>query len=313
VIGYDVSHPPPMSFTERQMVRSLKMRIDSLDDEDSDVDLDMTSLHPSVVGICANMASNPHSFVGDYFFQKCRKESLDSTQLSKRVKWILEGIEEHRPSGKCPPYVFIFRDGLSEGQFDMAYQDELEAIRKGFQLYNSSYSPKIIFVVGTKRHFKRIFIENANIESRNTRDSLFNLMPGSVISDTKVVRADVPQVFLQAHFPLRGSSKPTEYSILADEIGVTQDELQGLLMSLCYSHQIVNSAISIPEPVYQADEIAKRGRNNFMCLRKYYPEDVPYKEKYKIGKFKLIDHRRLNDTLSYWEGGKTFMTNRFTA
>jgi len=48
---------------------------------------------------------------------------------------------------------------------------------------------------------------------------------------------------------------------------MTQDELQGFLNGLCYSHQIVNSAISLPEPIYQADELAKRGRNNFMAMK----------------------------------------------
>jgi hypothetical protein len=55
--------------------------------------------------------------------------------------------------------------------------------------------------------------------------------------------------------------------VLIDEINMTQDELQGFLNGLCYTHQIVNSAISLPEPIYQADELAKRGRNNFLAMK----------------------------------------------
>lgn len=58
--------------------------------------------------------------------------------------------------------------------------------------------------------------------------------------------------------------------MLIDELGMTQDELQGFLNGLCYSHQIVNMAISLPEPIYQADELAKRGRNNFMAMKLFY-------------------------------------------
>ena len=58
-----------------------------------------------------------------------------------------------------------------------------------------------------------------------------------------------------------------EYNILVDEIGVTKDEIEDFLNSLCYSHQIVNSAVSMPEPVYQADELAKRGRNNYTTMK----------------------------------------------
>lgn len=65
----------------------------------------------------------------------------------------------------------------------------------------------------------------------------------------------------------QGVGKPVEYNVVVDEIGVSQDELQGLLNALCYSHQIVNSAVSLPEPIYQADELAKRGLNNFITMK----------------------------------------------
>lgn len=58
-----------------------------------------------------------------------------------------------------------------------------------------------------------------------------------------------------------------QYSIPVDEIGMSQDELQAFLQTLCYSHQIVYSAVSLPEPIFQADELAKRGSNNYKTLR----------------------------------------------
>lgn len=48
-----------------------------------------------------------------------------------------------------------------------------------------------------------------------------------------------------------------------NEANMNEEEVQAFLNALCYEHQIVNSAVSLPEPVYQADEWAKRGRNNF--------------------------------------------------
>jgi len=48
---------------------------------------------------------------------------------------------------------------------------------------------------------------------------------------------------------------------------MSTDEIQAFLNALCYSHQIVTSAVSIPEPVYQAHELAKRGSNNFRKFR----------------------------------------------
>lgn len=105
VIGYDVAHPPPVTSQERRMLVAKGMTVDSLD--------------PSVVGICANMAKNPFAFVGDYFFQESRKESVDVIQLSERTSWILQTLAMNRPEAARPKYIFVLRDGLSEGQFLM--------------------------------------------------------------------------------------------------------------------------------------------------------------------------------------------------
>jgi len=282
VIGYDVAHPPPITAHERRMLKSKGMTVDSLD--------------PSVVGITANVANNPHSFVGDYFYQESRRESVDSIQLAARITWILQMLKQNRPQAADPKHIFVLRDGLSEGQFAMAVDEELRAIKLGCNDYKSGYSPKFIFVIGTKRHFKKFFtFENGQVK---------NLPPGSVIQD-KITREDVPEFFMQSHFPLKGVGKPVEYNIPVDEIGVTQDELQGFLNCLCYSHQIVNSAISLPEPIYQADELAKRGSNNFKAMKMIERENIPRLSS------KLVDARRLTEMLSYMNSHLS--STRFTA
>lgn len=65
------------------------------------------------------MAKNPYVFTGDYFYQECRKESVDPIQLMERTQWILKNLENNRPQAARPKYIFVLRDGLSEGQFSM--------------------------------------------------------------------------------------------------------------------------------------------------------------------------------------------------
>lgn len=48
-----------------------------------------------------------------------------------------------------------------------------------------------------------------------------------------------------------------------NDAGLRMDELQAFVNMLCHTHQIVNLAISTPEPVYQASELAKRGSSNY--------------------------------------------------
>lgn len=330
VIGYDVSHPPPMRSNEMRLLREFKRKYEtekekehgdggmSSDTSESEAELDLTSVYPSTVGICANMAPNRHNFVGDYFYQKSRKEELDVSQLRERVVWILKNVEKNRPEDKRPKYIFIFRDGLSEGQFNTAYQSELEAIRQGCEKYAAGYKPKLVFIIGTKRHYKRIY-EGFYDGSRDSK--VYNLPPGSVVTDQRICRADVDQVFVLAHSPFRGSAKPTEYSILANDVDASQDEIQGMILSLCYSHQIVNTAISIPEPVYQADELAKRGRKNFLTLKQFEDSNsrlftIPYRTRHLPsgrGQLRHVDFCELTRKLSYWNEGRYIMETRFTA
>lgn len=66
-------------------------------------------------------------------------------------------------------------------------------MREGCRMYRRNYFPKFVYVIGTKRHFKKFFVQHNRIE---------NLTPGSVIS-TKFVREDCPEFFLMSHFPLK--------------------------------------------------------------------------------------------------------------
>lgn len=112
--------------------------------------------------ICANMASHPHNIVGDYFYQESRREAVDVNQLADRMQWILAMVERNRPEHARPKYIIVLRDGLSEGQFAMAIEDEMVALKEGCRMYDEAYTPKFMFVVGTKRHFKVINMNKMN-------------------------------------------------------------------------------------------------------------------------------------------------------
>ena len=58
-----------------------------------------------------------------------------------------------------------------------------------------NYHPRISFVVATKMHDKRFYRADQKIVS--------NTMPGDVV-DAGVVRTDIPEFFMQSHFPLKG-------------------------------------------------------------------------------------------------------------
>ncbi|KAH7722246.1 piwi domain-containing protein [Aphelenchoides avenae] len=282
VLGYDVNHPTAMSKQDLARLRQQGVHAVAFD--------------PSVVGFAANATADPNTFVGDFFFQEARREELDAKQLAEKVVEALELLAIKRPQHKAPKLIVVVRDGLSEGQFKMAVDRELLAILEGCERYQADYRPRIVFIVCTKRHDKRFF--------RNVNGRLENPLPGTVV-DENVVRPDVNEFFVQAHKPLKGTSKFVQYSMLVNEAGMSLDDAEEFLSGLCYNHQIVNRAVSIPEPVYQADELAKRGRNFLREMKNTSPELVPRTPE------GLVDGPALSRLVGY---SSTWMSpTRFTA
>lgn len=58
-----------------------------------------------------------------------------------------------------------------------------------------------------------------------------------------------------------------DYYVPKNEPNITMQQFQDFLLTLCFNHQLTNQGVSLPEPIYQADELAKRGRNNFNTMK----------------------------------------------
>lgn len=66
--------------------------------------------------------------------------------------------------------------------------------------------------------------------------------------------------FCLAHGGLQGTSKPTHYYVIHDEIGFTADKLQTLTNNICYMFGRATKAVSLASPAYYADLACERGR-----------------------------------------------------
>lgn len=151
-----------------------------------------------------------------------------------------------------PDKIVIFRDGVSESQFDMVLNEELQDLKRAFQA--RKYSPSITLIVAQKRHQTRFFPENARDGS-----STGNVSPGTVV-DTIVVHPFEFDFYLCSHYGSLGTSKPTHYHVLWDEHRFTSDQLQKLIYELCFTFARCTKPVSLVPPVYYADLVAYRGR-----------------------------------------------------
>ncbi|MED6145247.1 Protein argonaute-2 [Stylosanthes scabra] len=159
-----------------------------------------------------------------------------------------------RLNGAKPEKIVIFRDGVSESQFQMVLGEELQDLKRTFQRAN--YSPTITLIVAQKRHQTRLFPsppENETLPSRG------NVLPGTVV-DTVIIHPFEFDFYLVSHHGSLGTSKPTHYHVLWDEHNFTSDKMQKLIYDMCFIFTRCTKPVSLVPPVYYADLAAYRGR-----------------------------------------------------
>ncbi|CAA6654482.1 unnamed protein product [Spirodela intermedia] len=115
-----------------------------------------------------------------------------------------------------PAHVIIFRDGVSESQFNQVLNIELDQIIEACKFLDDTWHPKFTVIVAQKNHHTKFF----------QPDSKDNVPPGT--------------------------TRPTHYHVLYDEIGFSADKLQELVHSLSYVYQRSTTAVSLVAPICYA-------------------------------------------------------------
>ncbi|XP_048137588.1 protein argonaute 16-like [Rhodamnia argentea] len=152
-------------------------------------------------------------------------------------------------NGRKPTQIIVFRDGVSESQFNQVLNIELKQIIKAYQKLegNEYIAPKFTVIVAQKNHHTKLF----------QADYSENVPPGTVV-DSMIVHPTNYDFYMCAHAGMIGTSRPAHYHVLIDEIGFSANGLQNLIHSLCYVYQRSTTAVSIVAPIYYAHLAAKQ-------------------------------------------------------
>ncbi|OQS04315.1 Argonaute1 (AGO1) [Thraustotheca clavata] len=153
-----------------------------------------------------------------------------------------------------PLRVLVYRDGVSEGQFQHVLAHEIAAIRRACAKLEEGYNPQITFVVVQKRHHTRIFPTQQADADRSG-----NSKAGTVV-DTGCCHPTEYDFYLMSHSGIQGCSRPAHYHVLLDEIQFTPDELQNLTYRLCYTFARCTRAVSVVPAVYYSQLVGDRAR-----------------------------------------------------
>ena len=93
-----------------------------------------------------------------------------------------------------------------------------------------------------KRHHTRLFPG-----AGERGDRLGNVLPGTCVEAGKD-----QDFFLVSQSALQGCVRPTRYTLVVDDNGLSADELQGLTNGLCFQYGRATRSVSIVCPVYYA-------------------------------------------------------------
>lgn len=175
----------------------------------------------------------------------------------------------NKNSNRLPQNIIVFRDGVSEGQYQKVLDVELASIRDAIkEIYPASDQkkriPKISIVVVGKRHHTRFYATN-----ENDADPKGNPQNGTVV-DRGVTEGRNWDFYMQAHYALQGTARPAHYYVIYDEVFRSAapsmpdrnaaDALEQLSHKLCYSFGRATKAVSIVPPAYYADLVCERAR-----------------------------------------------------
>lgn len=209
---------------------------------------------PSIAAVVASKDKYLCHYPGSVGLQKGRVEMVGD--LANMVTERLQCWQRFN-GNKLPTKIIIYRDGVSEGQFDQVLQHELVAVRSACTaVYAGKPSPKLTLIVCNKRHNTRAFpTKKDDADERNG----FNCKPGTVF-DRGITQPKYWEFFLQAHPSLQGSAKSARYIVLLDNIGFGKDEIQNFTHNLCYLFNRATKAVSVCPPAYYADLLCERGR-----------------------------------------------------
>lgn len=223
-IGADVTHPPAGGLDKRK---------------------------PSIAAVVASMDGHPSRYCAAVRVQKHRQEVIDD--LANMVKELM--IQFYKSTRYKPVRIIVYRDGVSEGQFQTVLAHELRAIREACIKLEPSYQPGITFVVVQKRHHTRLFCKNKDDKIGKSGN-----IPAGTTVDVGICHPTEFDFYLCSHAGIQGTSRPSHYHVLWDDNNFTADELQVLTYQLCHTYVRCTRSVSIPAPAYYAHLVAFRAR-----------------------------------------------------
>lgn len=197
------------------------------------VGIDLTHPDPgreghSVAAIVASMDGSLSQFSASISAQSKSQDVFQNLEAS-----MVDLINAFRlRNGTTPKRIIVFRDGVSDSQFQQVIDIEVKAIHEAMSHFVLPSSYGLVVMVAQKRHQTRLFYNSNNKSAEGTKGNsgsshnanYVNVCPGVCVDATgkenSIASALYNDFFLNSHVAIQGTAKPCKYTILYDDIGV---------------------------------------------------------------------------------------------
>lgn len=158
---------------------------------------------PSLAAMVANCSPDFTRYCSSVRIQKFFRQEIIQ-DLDKMLLDMLAAYE--KVNNVLPDKIIFYRDGVSEGQFRIVYDEEVRLIKDVLAKYHPGYKAKLTFIIVQKRHHTRFMPDNA----KDGVGKSCNVPPGTVV-DHNVVHPRNFDFFLCSHAGIQGTSRPSHY------------------------------------------------------------------------------------------------------
>jgi aubergine-like protein len=188
--------------------------------------------YQSLAGFVSSLNQDQTRWYSKVCFQMVGQELTDCLKPA-----FMQAIKKyHEINNAYPEKIFIFRDGVSEGQLTTVGEHEVAQFKSCF---SSDFSPQMCVIVVQKRINTRIF-NWSNNEFNNPR-------PGAIV-DNDITSRDHFDFFLVSQHVNQGTVSPTHYIVVFDDTKMKPDHIQRLSYKMTHMYYNWSGTIRVPAP-----------------------------------------------------------------
>ncbi|CAE7237487.1 ago2 [Symbiodinium pilosum] len=212
--------------------------------------------------------------------QRNRQSEERIIDLSSMTKSLLEKWK--KTNNKLPETIIYYRDGVSDGQFVNVLKRELNGLDAAFKSISATYNPKLIIIVGQKRHQTRLWMQEGGLQAdkgkgkdkgkddkgkgkgKGKGKDTAQVPPGTVASEG-IAQPSHMNFFLVSQQGIQGTSVPCHYHVLHMDQRLAKrvcvDDIETITFQLCHMYSRADKSVGYATPAYMADHACERGKH----------------------------------------------------